>query len=424
MLPSLTDSRMLSPAGTDSGNSHADNEPGNNKTVSIVSVSRQSGDGTIRLSGSADLLSGSAILYEVWPENAVTLKKTTDEISGVSGRTLTYTRNASVVWSVDLDTASWKNGEYVVNAWPEQLDPLYGDRKKFTLPLEDSIRTGTGKDAGNGEIILNEVIPSELSSVPDSITPLPTPDIPLSTQPASPAVPVTVSMQDPGSLCNLSVAGPRVPVPVDTSVPIRDPMPGIRYSLNESDSDRTIVLDKGETVEINLRWRPGHGLHWIVPVSGCGLDLVNDGYYDTGTDFWNTSGYYRARYRAVSPGTSVLNGDATNKWIILDACNVLTDTDWGSALKYSHGLLGFTSDKTPSTDLPDRFLRNTIDNDYTISYSWQRATQDTYQGSGYGARVIFDTPDQLNNDHLSGQGTVASNELVDDNTVYVSSWMC
>ncbi|MFA6362944.1 protease inhibitor I42 family protein [Methanoregula sp.] len=137
-----------------------------------------------------------------------------------------------------------------------------------------------------------------------------TPSVAESAQPTyTAAEPSTVSLQDPGSQCNLSAAGSRIPVPVDTSVPIQDPMPGIRYSLNESDSDRTIVLDKGENVEINLRWRPGHGLYWIVPVSGCGIELVNDGYYDTGTDFWNTSGHYRARYRAVSPGRSVLNGE-------------------------------------------------------------------------------------------------------------------
>jgi len=115
--------------------------------------------------------------------------------------------------------------------------------------------------------------------------------------------------------------------------------------------------------------------------------------------------------------------DAVSKWVILDACSVLADTDWGAALKYSHGLLGFTSEKTPSTDLPDRFLRNAIDNDYTISYSWQHATQDTYDSS-VTARVIFDTNDQLQNDHLSGQGTVAANEASDDNTVYVSTWTC
>jgi predicted secreted protein len=158
--------------------------------------------------------------------------------------------------------------------------------------------------------IYNAYHPSEKlhQTQQQDLTPQPTPVTSAPVQLVSPAVPVTGSTQEPGAVCNIST-GPRALVPVDTSVPIQDPMPGIRYSLNESDSDRTIVLDKGEMVEINLRWRPGHGLHWIVPVSGCGLELVNDGYYDTGTDFWNTSGHYRARYRAVGSGTSVLNGE-------------------------------------------------------------------------------------------------------------------
>jgi predicted secreted protein len=136
----------------------------------------------------------------------------------------------------------------------------------------------------------------------------PTSAIPASTQPVFPTTPVLGSTQDPGSLCDPKATAPRIPAPIDTSVPIRDPMPGIRFSLNESDSDKTIVLGKGDVFEINLVWRPGHGFHWIVPVSGCGLDLVNDGYYSEGADIWSTSGNYRARYRAVSPGTSVLNG--------------------------------------------------------------------------------------------------------------------
>ena len=116
------------------------------------------------------------------------------------------------------------------------------------------------------------------------------------------------STQDPGSMCNPQAAAPRVPVPVDTSVPVRDPMPGIRYSISENESGRTVVLEKGDIVEINLRWAPSVAWSWDVPVSGCGLELVNDGYYDTGTDYWNTSGHYRARYRAVSPGRSFIDG--------------------------------------------------------------------------------------------------------------------
>jgi len=85
-------------------------------------------------------------------------------------------------------------------------------------------------------------------------------------------------------------------------------MPGIRYSLGENDSGKTIVLGTGDVVEINLGWAAGLPFRWIVSVSGCGLELVNDGNYVEGIGFWNTAGNYRARYRAVSPGTSVIDG--------------------------------------------------------------------------------------------------------------------
>ena len=112
----------------------------------------------------------------------------------------------------------------------------------------------------------------------------------------------------PGSGCDPRDAGPRVPVPVDTSVPIRDPMPGIRYSFGEGDSGRTIEIGKGDVFEITLRWAPSVAWNWDIPVSGCGLEMVNEGYYDTGTDYWNQSGHYRARYRAIRSGTSFIDG--------------------------------------------------------------------------------------------------------------------
>lgn len=138
-------------------------------------------------------------------------------------------------------------------------------------------------------------------------TATPTP-APPPAQPDSPAVPVPGSTQDPVSLCNNQVADSRIPVPVNISNAIRDPIPGIRYSLNESESGRTIVLGTGEIVEINLRWVPGVAWNWIIPVSGCGLELVQSGVYSDGGDFWNVTGHYRVRYRAVSPGTSLIDG--------------------------------------------------------------------------------------------------------------------
>jgi predicted secreted protein len=130
--------------------------------------------------------------------------------------------------------------------------------------------------------------------------------------PIHPASPVNQTGPGPGespvSRCDPLFTDSQSPVPADISVAIRDPVPGIRYSLGENDSGRTIILGKGDIVEINLRWIPGLGFHWVIPVSGCGLELVNAGTFSDGGDFWNNTGHYRVRYRAVSPGTSIIDG--------------------------------------------------------------------------------------------------------------------
>lgn len=63
-----------------------------------------------------------------------------------------------------------------------------------------------------------------------------------------------------------------------------------------------------------------------------------------------------------------------------------------------------------------------IDNNYGISYAWQLATTDILYGNNQLVRVVFDTEDQLQNDHLPGQGTVSSSEIIDDDTIYYSEW--
>ncbi|HNX18085.1 MAG TPA: hypothetical protein PKM50_07140 [Methanoregula sp.] len=59
----------------------------------------------------------------------------------------------------------------------------------------------------------------------------------------------------------------------------------------------------------------------------------------------------------------------------------------------------------------------------SIQTIYSTITQDTYNSS-VTAREIFDTNDQLQNDHLSDHGSVAAKEAVDDNTVYISTWAC
>ncbi|MCK9591069.1 MAG: DUF6345 domain-containing protein [Methanoregula sp.] len=112
-----------------------------------------------------------------------------------------------------------------------------------------------------------------------------------------------------------------------------------------------------------------------------------------------------------------------NKWVILDACWVLADLQWGGTLKHSHGILGFATYKyTHEESLTSVFMGHCIDNDYPISLAWKIATQDVLHNDPTTVRVIFDTEDQLQNDHLPGQGYVSASEITDDDIVYYSEW--
>lgn len=106
------------------------------------------------------------------------------------------------------------------------------------------------------------------------------------------------------------------PLRTDTAVPIDQPLPGsVRFSLNESDSGRTITLKNGDIVEITLSTIPGLAYRWIMPAEGSVLTLLNAGpfyerYEKTG-DYYSDlmgRGYYRWRYQAESPGTETIDG--------------------------------------------------------------------------------------------------------------------
>jgi hypothetical protein len=146
------------------------------KMVSIISVSRQQEDSIIHISGQTDLPAGSDVMYEIWPENIATRKKTVEDVEGISGRTTPSKGEGLTVWSIDMNLSVWRPGKYIINAWPEGSDPRYGDRKMFFIPLNDTVSNGLGKDSGTGEIILYAITPSEPSSLSVSITPKPTPD--------------------------------------------------------------------------------------------------------------------------------------------------------------------------------------------------------------------------------------------------------
>lgn len=115
------------------------------------------------------------------------------------------------------------------------------------------------------------------------------------------------------------------PMRTDTSIQIDQPLPGgVRYSLNETDSNRTVTLHTGEVVEITLRTITGLAYRWMLPVEGSNLELMNAGpicelpeEINGTVDFLQTKCWYRWRFVAVSPGTTTIDGI-----FALDGCDI------------------------------------------------------------------------------------------------------
>jgi hypothetical protein len=109
---------------------------------------------------------------------------------------------------------------------------------------------------------------------------------------------------------------------------------------------------------------------------------------------------------------------------MIASCEVLHDVnEWAKALKYGHGILGFSSTVPTSTALLDSFFEETINNDDEIVDAWLFATVETFDSSVI-AVAIADTDDQFVYDHLNGQGTMEPNESPDDSLYAYNSWGC
>jgi len=126
----------------------------------------------------------------------------------------------------------------------------------------------------------------------------------------------------------------------------------------------------------------------------------------------------------VNPSDVHKKWDFNNEWVFLHSCNVLSDKQgWGSALKYSHIIMGFSTTTYTSTDLIDRFFRAAVDWDWTLTQAYYYATKESYD-ENVKAVIIADTEEQYNNDHLWGQGYVAPDEYPDDDIVWFTEWSC
>jgi hypothetical protein len=106
-----------------------------------------------------------------------------------------------------------------------------------------------------------------------------------------------------------------------------------------------------------------------------------------------------------------------NKWVLIDACNVLDDPKWGNALVTSHGILGFTTEKPADWRVPQVFLLKVKDGSMTVYDAYKKATKEVYQGTGYRAAVLFHNQDQFENDHFP-PGYVTPDGSPNDKLVY------
>jgi len=129
--------------------------------------------------------------------------------------------------------------------------------------------------------------------------------------------------------------------------------------------DTDFATSGGGLNNADLHYHFGHG-DWI-----SGITYVQ---YSN----WPTSSLTRTEvYKKW--GTSLISA---NKWVVMDACWVLRDLQWGGALRHSHGILGFGNTKYSNPALTDSFLQNCIDYDNTIYYAWQYTTQDILYQDG------------------------------------------
>lgn len=117
--------------------------------------------------------------------------------------------------------------------------------------------------------------------------------------------------------------------------------------------------------------------------------------------------------------------DNNNEWVLLHSCHILSDyMSWSGALKYSHGILGYTT-TVPAYSIVElnTFFEATINDDDEICDAWLFATVEAYEPD-VRAAMIADTDDQYVYDHLNGQDTMEPDEYPDDNLYAFGSWRC
>jgi PKD repeat protein len=106
--------------------------------------------------------------------------------------------------------------------------------------------------------------------------------------------------------------------------------------------------------------------------------------------------------------------NSDNKWVIMDACLIMSTDDWSKAMTSTHGIMGYSTevpaDMVKTRTFAGEFFRNS--NDLTVYQAFRKATKTAYKNDPVQARAIFRSQDQANNDFLPGVKTGVSSDFV------------
>ncbi|MBN1432571.1 MAG: hypothetical protein JW931_07330 [Methanomicrobiaceae archaeon] len=120
----------------------------------------------------------------------------------------------------------------------------------------------------------------------------------------------------PVEFCDQKYLNYKEQIPSDTSVPVEENLPGLKYSFGINDTGRTVTMNQGDAFEITLLYPPSLPFRWILIAEPEGLLLLNVGEFSDASpeaeDYriqvtkgpWN----HRWRYLAEEEGTYFFDG--------------------------------------------------------------------------------------------------------------------
>jgi len=130
--------------------------------------------------------------------------------------------------------------------------------------------------------------------------------------------------------CNPRYLNYTEPVPADTSIPVDETLPGLKYSFGINDSGRTVTMNQGDSFEITLVYSPSLAFSWTLVVEPEGLMLLNVGQFtDASPDPENYIQYtkgpwnHRWRYLAAEEGNYFFDGV-----LAVDPCKIQRFGSW------------------------------------------------------------------------------------------------